>query len=249
MPFPLAHPAAVLPLRRACPRILDFPALLIGAVVPDAGYLLPGSNPGLLSHRISGIVLFSLPVGWVGYWIFRRGSQIMSKAARKGLRALPEEEGQRAARKGLRALPEEVGRISLSLMIGASTHVLWDSITHQDGWCVERFPVLRTCVGGWELFDILWYASTIGGAISLALACPLGGGTSGAGPGAGQGMGTRIGRTEPGYARVIWATLIVLALSIAHRVFASWPADIAIALFSALFVVFLIFRVGLAVPG
>ena len=37
MPFTLAHPAAVLPLR----RWLWFPGLVAGAVAPDVGYYLP----------------------------------------------------------------------------------------------------------------------------------------------------------------------------------------------------------------
>ena len=41
MPFPLAHPAAVLPFRRYCSRWLNFPALVIGSLVPDLGYLFP----------------------------------------------------------------------------------------------------------------------------------------------------------------------------------------------------------------
>src|SRR5215472_4410846 len=60
MPFPLAHPAAVLPIRRWF-KWLSFPALVIGSLVPDAGYLIP--QFGDLSHDILGSILFGLPVG------------------------------------------------------------------------------------------------------------------------------------------------------------------------------------------
>src|SRR5262245_34797375 len=44
MPIPLAHPAAVLPLRRFCPRHLSFPALAIGSIAPDAAYAIDDVN-------------------------------------------------------------------------------------------------------------------------------------------------------------------------------------------------------------
>jgi Domain of unknown function (DUF4184) len=38
MPWTLAHPAAVLPLRPLCPHRLSFGALVVGSVSPDIGY-------------------------------------------------------------------------------------------------------------------------------------------------------------------------------------------------------------------
>src|SRR5712672_4557856 len=65
MPFPLAHPAAVLPLRRYCAKWLNFPALVIGALVPDAAYLFRNENISALSHQILGSIAFGLPVGFL----------------------------------------------------------------------------------------------------------------------------------------------------------------------------------------
>src|SRR5215471_2898907 len=62
MAFPLAHPAAVLPFRRWF-KWLNFPALVIGSLVPDAGYLVPPFDE--LSHRFLGSLVFGLPVGGV----------------------------------------------------------------------------------------------------------------------------------------------------------------------------------------
>jgi hypothetical protein len=55
MPYPLAHPAAVLPLRRLCPRRLSFPALVVGSLCPDVGYPLGVSR---FSHSFSQELLF-----------------------------------------------------------------------------------------------------------------------------------------------------------------------------------------------
>ena len=52
MPFPLAHPAAVLPLGRHYPRYLSFPALIIGSLSPDVGYCSGHFRLGEFSHRL-----------------------------------------------------------------------------------------------------------------------------------------------------------------------------------------------------
>src|SRR6266404_5342332 len=62
MAFPLAHPAAVLPLRRYCPRGFNFAALVVGSLSPDAGYLFGQRNVDEFSHRVVGSFGFCLPV-------------------------------------------------------------------------------------------------------------------------------------------------------------------------------------------
>src|ERR1041385_4038963 len=63
MPFTLAHPAAVLPLKRFCPRFLSFPGLVIGSLVPDFGYAFGQMKLDELSHRFVGSLAFCLPFG------------------------------------------------------------------------------------------------------------------------------------------------------------------------------------------
>ena len=71
MPFTLAHPAAVLPLRRFCPRFLNFPALVVGSVGPDAGYAFGWLGADQVSHRFLGSFVFCLPVGLVLVGLFK----------------------------------------------------------------------------------------------------------------------------------------------------------------------------------
>ena len=71
MPFPLAHPAAVLPLRRFCPRYLSFPALVAGSLSPDFGYVFGSLHVDEFSHRLwAGSFGFCLPVGLLSVWVF-----------------------------------------------------------------------------------------------------------------------------------------------------------------------------------
>lgn len=66
LPFTFSHPAAVLPLR----RFGDLSALVIGSMVPDAGYLLILELPRQLTHGCLGLIVFCLPVGLALYGFY-----------------------------------------------------------------------------------------------------------------------------------------------------------------------------------
>src|SRR6185295_3910580 len=63
MPWTFAHPAAVLPLRRYCPALLNFPALLIGSITPDLGYHLSRKDWSAYAHSLEGSLLVCVPIG------------------------------------------------------------------------------------------------------------------------------------------------------------------------------------------
>lgn len=176
MPFPLAHPAAVLPLRRFCPRYLDFPALIIGSLSPDAGYAFGTLNLNLayysnnieyFSHQpLAGTIGFCLPVGLVLVLVFYLVRLPV-------VRLLPG--GFRRAFLPLCQVP--VGSpfvIVVSLLLGALTHELLDALTHPEFWLVRYLPVLLApvfSVGHPRLLvcDVLYTSCTFFGAAWLAL--------------------------------------------------------------------------------
>jgi len=64
--------------------------------------------------------------------------------------------------------------IGVSLLIGAGTHRLWDSLTHRDGWVVVHVSALRSLlveVGGYQVttFKILQHGCTLVGFVALGL--------------------------------------------------------------------------------
>jgi hypothetical protein len=153
MAFPLAHPAAVLPLRRI--KWLSFPALVIGAVVPDLGYLFFQLDD--FSHQALGSIVFGLPVGG------------LILAAFYGARTPVVARMPRALRRSVLPICERpLGPLwiaVLSLLIGIWTHVVWDSFTHNDGWVVEHLPILLTPVFEFgkrtaRVCHLLWYGSS-----------------------------------------------------------------------------------------
>lgn len=168
MPFPLAHPAAVLPFRRYCPRYFSFPALIIGSVVPDLGYGLGRPGMAVFSHRfVAGAFGFCLPVGLVILLLFylarRRVVAILPARHRLALTPLCERP----------AGPVLV--MVVSLLVGAWTHLLLDSLTHRDGWLTLHLPVLQTTLplGGKAqvmLCDVLYAVCTFCGVAWLAVA-------------------------------------------------------------------------------
>jgi Domain of unknown function (DUF4184) len=170
MPFTLAHPAAVLPLRRYCPKFFSFPALVAGSLSPDVGYCFGTLNIDALSHTLHGSIEFCLPAGVVMLGFFY------------GLR-LPVVE----------SLPERYRNIFLpfcrhpagspltvifSLLTGIWIHLLLDSFTHKQGWLVLNLPLLQTPVfsaGGhtFRIFNLLWYVCSFIGIVWLYLAWEL----------------------------------------------------------------------------
>ena len=163
MPFPLAHPAAVLPLRRCCPRYFSLPALVIGSLSPDVGYFCDAGN---FSHRLlAGSFGFCLPVGLVCVLVFYGGRWPVVGILPAGYRRVFVPLCQRPAGNPF--------QIVISLLIGAWTHLLLDSITHPDGWLARRLPVLLAPVlpVGQHRFmacDILYAGFTFTGVAWLA---------------------------------------------------------------------------------
>ena len=160
MPFPLAHPAAILPLKRYCSRWLNFPALVIGSLVPDVAYLFQRDDISTFSHEVLGGLAFGLPTG------------LLLLAALYLLRLPVVEMLPNSGRRLFLTLCRRpIGPLWLataSLIIGIWTHVFWDSFTHGDGWIVGHFPTLQTPLFIFagrtaRVCHVLWYVSSFAG--------------------------------------------------------------------------------------
>jgi hypothetical protein len=162
MPFPLAHPAAVLPFRRF--KQLNFSALLIGALTPDLSYCLERYDVDEFAHTVRGCFGFSLPVGWLAVVIFQ--------ALRDPLVKLLPVPHRQALSQSVRTPNLAWFAVPLSVLIGAATHVFWDSFTHEVGWFVERSTFLQmklfTLDGrAFRMYRLLWHISTWAGLFFL----------------------------------------------------------------------------------
>ncbi len=167
MPYPIAHPAAVLPLARPLGRYAVLPALVIGSIVPDLWYFVPLATRDL-SHSVEGLFVFSLPLGLTLYWLFHA----LLKAPLVAL--LPAAAAARLAPLAVPGLPARPWRaVLLGLLLGAVTHLAWDSFTHEEGLIVQRFPALQGqlfAIGGYPLrvYQLLQHGSTLLGTAFVA---------------------------------------------------------------------------------
>jgi hypothetical protein len=173
MPWTFAHPAAVLPMRRFCPHQLHFAALVIGSLMPDFGYHFGLFALATYAHTLAGSVLVCVPIGLallMGFSTVRRPLWYL----------LPEP--HRGALEPAVAQPWTFGiasvvRSSASIVLGAWSHIAWDSFTHRSGWSVGHLAALRGSVampwfGEVPLYELLQHLSTLVGiAVLVAAYC------------------------------------------------------------------------------
>jgi len=160
MPFTFSHPAAVLPIRSRLKNWIPLSALIIGSLVPDAAYYLPmPEHFKQTSHTLLGTFSSSLPVGvlmWlIFYWLAAPAASLLPSPHREAL-------GPQPTRR-LTSMPEALGVIA-GILLGAWSHVLWDSFTHDRGWIVKHSALLqRALFGHVTVYKALQYLSSIFG--------------------------------------------------------------------------------------
>jgi hypothetical protein len=171
MPFTPTHVLAVIPFMAVRRVSLPFSALVIGSMIPDFPLFVP-LGPGYpTTHSPAGVLTVCLPFGLSCYLLF----QALMKRPLLGL--LPEVIQCRCASlAGNRAelKPRAIWWASTAVVIGASTHLFWDSFTHRGRWGTRLLPGLdRTTLtlAGHALpgYKVLQYGSTLVGLPCLAL--------------------------------------------------------------------------------
>ena len=168
MPFTGSHPAAVLPLLGLG---LAPSALVIGSMSPDIPYFAPGPFDSRFTHSLVGVVTADVVLSLVVYavWHALLAPAGVSVAPQSLRRRLPAD-----AAPGLRrrlASPRLVLLVAVACAVGALTHVLWDSFTHEGRWGARHIPWLGEQHGA--LPGYLWaqYASGVLGAVVLVVWC------------------------------------------------------------------------------
>jgi hypothetical protein len=159
MPLSPGHPAVVLPLQRLG---LPLSGLVVGAVAPDlpvylpvgVGYATTHSGAGLVADVAIGLVLL-----WLWFVLVRDAVVDLVAALRRRAPA----QARPSARGWLLA--------PLAVAVGAATHVLWDSVTHDWGFVVEGVALLREDVGPLPLHEWLQHVSTVAGSAVVAAYC------------------------------------------------------------------------------
>ncbi len=163
MPFTVSHVAAVLPVVGRSER-LPAAALVIGSMTPDYPWFLTRGRTSQLSHSPLGLVTVDLAVGLLAFGLWRLWAQ------RPARDLLPRSVGERLPQPpgvALRDLPWA----ALAVVLGALTHVVWDSFTHAGRWGVEVVPWLHTEHLGLPGYKWAQFASGLLGLAALFIWC------------------------------------------------------------------------------
>jgi hypothetical protein len=169
VPFTLAHPAAILPLRRWAPGMLL--PLAVGSIAPDLPYFLPdavGLPLNRVGHTALGSLTFSLPAGLLLVAVLVGLRAVLLEPLWGGYRVVATrafDEFLAARTRWLVAAP--------AVLAGVWLHIAWDSFTHGNGAVVEVVPTLRAMVEPWPgrplpVYRVLQYASSVLGLAALA---------------------------------------------------------------------------------
>ncbi|MEM7028399.1 MAG: DUF4184 family protein [Chloroflexota bacterium] len=149
MAITLAHPAAIIPLKRlAAKGYLSFSALVVGSMIPDIGYLAPYRETVTFTHTIWGALGVGIPIGLITLWIFHN---ILKRPL---LSLLPTS----YQKQFIKSPPFDLWPLSkltiiiISIAIGVLTHIFWDGFTHGRGWAVVSTPFLTQHL--FQFFDL-----------------------------------------------------------------------------------------------
>lgn len=152
----LAHPAAIIPLRRLG---LPVSALAAGSMVPDIPLFLWWTRGYEVTHSPVGIVTVDvvLTVGALLLW-FSLARDAVVDMAPAPIRSRLAERARLSSREWL--------LVPIAGAVGAATHLLWDSFTHPGRWGPNHIEWLRTEHEGLVGLKWIQYGS---GVVGLAI--------------------------------------------------------------------------------
>jgi uncharacterized protein DUF4184 len=171
MPWTFAHPAAVLPLRRLCPKYLSFVAVVVGSITPDLGYYFGQLRAASFAHTFSGSLVLCFPSGIVVLaLLFLLRKPILF------LLPQPHRHALTAYSNAIdRLTVNRIAVIAYSLVLGAWTHIVWDSFTHgatlaSNHLAMLREPLFHVGTRAFLGYQLLQALSTLIGSVALVVA-------------------------------------------------------------------------------
>ena len=176
MPFTFSHPAIVLPLTYLPRQWFSLTGLVIGSLTPDFEYFLRMRIKSNFSHSIDGIFWIDLPLGLLLAFIFHN---IVRDSFFDNLPRI-----LKSRFLAFRYFDWNVHFkrkwfvVTISILIGAASHIFWDGFTHDHGYFVHTIPSLQNSMnflgGQIPILKILQHSSTFIGGLVIGFAiCKL----------------------------------------------------------------------------
>lgn len=171
MPFTFAHPAIILPLTKVNSKYISTTALIIGSITPDFECFIRMKAKSVYSHTLPDIFCFDIPLAVIVFFmwsIFIRRNVICN---------LPyawQRKFKNESFNTLEYFTKHWPAVILSLLTGISSHLLWDSFTHSNGYFVANSSILQTVYHFtyWNisLYEIIRNISSLAGVLVLIYA-------------------------------------------------------------------------------
>jgi hypothetical protein len=128
-------------------------ALVIGSITPDLPMILPVPVLVHFAHTSPGLVTVDLALGTIAFMLWQAffGPALVALAPRALSARVPAD-----IPKGFAfhvATWSRVGGVIVAVLIGAATHIVWDSLTHDWMWGPQHIPWLAARHGsmlGWQ---------------------------------------------------------------------------------------------------
>ncbi len=172
MPFTFSHPAIVLPFTFFPRKYISTTGLVIGSIIPDFEYFLRMKIQSDYSHTLSGLLVFDLPMGVLAAFLFHNivRDQLfknLPKFLRSRLLIFKQFDWNTYFKTCWFT-------VFVSVLIGASSHIIWDSFTHEHAYFVQTTPLLNLSVTVFNhqipVFKIAQHLSSCIGFIIIAFA-------------------------------------------------------------------------------
>jgi hypothetical protein len=143
MPFTISHAAAVIPIKKYIFKKSLLSALIVGAFICDLAYFVPKelsqSFERDFSHSFKGLFLFCLPFGLFSFYFFHLWVKVP---------LIEFFEGQfQGALHSYKSNTELLNLksfclVSVCILVGSTTHIFWDSLTHSNTWVNNLLPFM-----------------------------------------------------------------------------------------------------------
>jgi len=163
MPFTFAHPAAVVPLFKN--KKLPALALIVGSIIPDFEYFIRMRVVSRYSHTLWGLVLFDLPLALALFFFARK------YVCKIFVDNLPGFLNRRLSLYFPLQSKIPFLWVVVAVLLGAVSHIFWDSFTHQNGFFVENLAWLKSSINAWgtqiKVYKLFQHLSTVIGGLVI----------------------------------------------------------------------------------
>jgi len=173
MPFTFSHPALVLPLAKYSGRYFSLTGLIIGSLCPDFEYFFRMKVESLVSHTAGGLFYFNLPVSILLAFVFHN---LIRNYLYNNLPTICSSRlAVFTAFDWNNYFRQHYPTVIISVLIGATSHLLWDSFTHLHGYSVQKIRVLQIAIETpigimLPVYKLLQHLSTCLGGLVILLA-------------------------------------------------------------------------------